>query len=692
MRRAPGSRGKGSAPTLDRVFASKRATLTHAARSAGHALFFGLRLWAAACLALYIAFSLELDSAYWAGTSAVVVSLPTVGASLRKAKFRMAGTVVGAVAIVVLTACFPQDRAAFIVGLALWGAACGFAGSILQNFASYGAALAAVTAAIIALDELGATGGPNGDAFTFAVTRATEIWIGIVCASVLASGTDFGSARGRLSEQIAAIASEIVARLVSTFSKGGSEAMRTRAVRRDLTRRVIDLGPLIEEAIGESSDLRYRGHMVKNAVDGLYAALAGWRVAAIDLEVRSSEEASQEARIIFDALPMELRFSAKSEDVSMSIITAPHARRTIRASARAMVALRGGSPSLQLLSGSTAEALLGICRALDGLILLADPARIMPQCGPDKWLVPDLLPAVVNAVRVFLTVIAVALFWIVTGWPNGATALTFALVTVTVLSSRGDQAYAGALTVLLGGSVTAALAATVKFAVLPGTDTFFGFCVAIGLVLVPVGALEVWDTQIFLPVAAYFIPNLAPTNPANYDLAQFYNAALAILAGLGAGALAFRLLPPPSPALRARRLLALTLRDLRRLVTGQLRSTSREWERRVYSRLSALPDQAPLLQNARLVAALTVGTEIIRLSSLMHRLDPGLSLQGVLGALVRGNSIAVIECLAAVDRTISAPTMASTGASIRLRARASIRIISDTLIQHTDYFDGSALA
>jgi uncharacterized membrane protein YccC len=118
MRRAPGSRVEGSAPTLNRVFESKRAMLTHAARSAGHALFFGLRLWAAACLALYIAFSLELDSAYWAGTSAVVVSLPTVGASLRKAKFRMVGTVVGAVAIVVLTACFPQDRAAFIVGLA----------------------------------------------------------------------------------------------------------------------------------------------------------------------------------------------------------------------------------------------------------------------------------------------------------------------------------------------------------------------------------------------------------------------------------------------------------------------------------------------------------------------------------------------------------------------------------------------
>ena len=33
-------------------------------------LLFGVRLWAAVCLALYVAFWLELDTAYWAGTSA----------------------------------------------------------------------------------------------------------------------------------------------------------------------------------------------------------------------------------------------------------------------------------------------------------------------------------------------------------------------------------------------------------------------------------------------------------------------------------------------------------------------------------------------------------------------------------------------------------------------------------------------
>ena len=116
--------------------------LANAARAAGPPLLFGLRLWAAVCLALYVAFWLELENAYWAGTSAALVSLPDLGASLRKGEFRVIGTLIGAVAIVVLTACFPQDRFGFLVGLALWGGVCALVATLLHNFAAYAAALA----------------------------------------------------------------------------------------------------------------------------------------------------------------------------------------------------------------------------------------------------------------------------------------------------------------------------------------------------------------------------------------------------------------------------------------------------------------------------------------------------------------------------------------------------------------------
>jgi uncharacterized membrane protein YccC len=43
-------------------------------------LVFGLRLWASVCLAYYIAFWLELQTAAWAGLSAAIVCQPRLGA------------------------------------------------------------------------------------------------------------------------------------------------------------------------------------------------------------------------------------------------------------------------------------------------------------------------------------------------------------------------------------------------------------------------------------------------------------------------------------------------------------------------------------------------------------------------------------------------------------------------------------
>src|ERR1700738_3550340 len=216
--------------------APNAAWLTDALRTVGPPLLFGLRLWASVCLALYVAFWLELDNAYWAGTSAAIGCQPQLGASLRKGWFRMIGTIIGAVAIVLLTACFPQDRAPFLVGLAVWGAGCALVATLLRNFAAYAAALAGYTAAIIASDQLGATGGPNGDAFMLAVTRASALCIGIVCAGVVLPGTDLGGAQRRLAEAFAKLAAEIAHGFTRMLAMEGPPTADTQTKRRELAR------------------------------------------------------------------------------------------------------------------------------------------------------------------------------------------------------------------------------------------------------------------------------------------------------------------------------------------------------------------------------------------------------------------------------------------------------------------------
>src|SRR5258707_13981399 len=205
----------------------------------------------------------------------------------------MIGTAVGAVAIVVLTACFPQSRIGFLMGLAAWGAACGFVATILRNFASYGAALAGCTAVIIASDLLGATGGANGEAFTLALTRVSEICIGIVCAGIVVAGTDFGRARDQLAVQFAGLPAEVTAGLSDTLA--GPVGEETRSARRDLIRRVIALEPIIDEAIGETSDLRYRWRGLQAAVEGLFVALSGWPPVANHLQLPPNDQPGLEA-------------------------------------------------------------------------------------------------------------------------------------------------------------------------------------------------------------------------------------------------------------------------------------------------------------------------------------------------------------------------------------------------------------
>lgn len=240
---------------------------------------------------------------------------------------------------------------------------------------------------------------------------------------------------------------------------------------------------------------------------------------------------------------------------------------------------------------------------------------------------------------------------------------------------------------VVGTALAAAVAAIIKLAVLPGLETFVAFAFVFGLVLVPAGALMAQPSYraMFTAVAAYFSLFVAPTNLMSYDTLQFYNGALARFAGLVGAALSFLLLPPLAPALRTRRLLALTLRDLRRLATSVIRRRRDDWESRIYSRFSALPDTVEPLQRAQLLAALSVGGAIIQLCSFADRLNINTELDEPLRAIAGGNSAVVIARLGALDDALAARPD-----SVALGARACILAISQVLTLHAAYFEAGA--
>jgi uncharacterized membrane protein YccC len=196
----------------------------------------------------------------------------------------------------------------------------------------------------------------------------------------------------------------------------------------------------------------------------------------------------------------------------------------------------------------------------------------------------------------------------------------------------------------------------------------------------------------FTGMTIQFMPLLAPTNPMNYDTLVYYNTGLAIITGCTVGALSFRLIPPLSRAFRTRRLLTLTLRDLRRVALGRIPD---DWEGHIRGRLVVMPNEATPLQRAQLLAALSVGSEIIRLRDDTRRLDPdlpedrvfGVHLEAALIAVAQGNSAIATARLARLDEILATRPADAGGLRTVLRARADILLLSETLTDHAAYFD-----
>jgi uncharacterized membrane protein YccC len=108
-------------------------------------------------------------------------------------------------------------------------------------------------------------------------------------------------------------------------------------------------------------------------------------------------------------------------------------------------------------------------------LLVADPAGpVAPIRGRRRPRIPDWLPPLTNAGRAFVVIVVAELFWIITAWPGGANAITFAAIIVILFAPRAEHAYAIAIGFMIGSVLTVIIVATLLFAVLPNVETFVG--------------------------------------------------------------------------------------------------------------------------------------------------------------------------------------------------------------------------
>ncbi len=507
----------------------------------------GLRTSAAVSIALGLAFWLEIDNAYWAGTTAAIICQPVLGSSLRKALFRSLGTLVGASAMVLLVACLPQDRVGFTIGLASWCALCGFVGHRLTFFAAYGAQLAGYTAAIVAGDVL-----DHPDlTFNTVLARVTGIEFGIAVATLVLATTSRGGSRERLAAGFTALAADLLASLKAPAPAGsaGSNLLRLSA-----------LDIVIDQVTGEAAHWRLRLGPIRAAQNGLFNGLAH----------------------------VQLLSTPGGQRLWQALLP----QRATQEECRAAAAVLVSSPNREARKAGSAVA--GIVIALEVAAWLTAPDQPAPARGPACPAPADPLPALLTAGRVCIGVIVAAVIWMATAWPSGPGAITWVAILLLLMSPQQEQAFRAASGFAAGTVLTAVLAVITKFAILPQLQSFWGMSAALGLALIPLSALSTLTrlTFIFSPATVKFVPILAPANQTDYDLTTFYNSALSIIVGCYLAVIALRVMAPIPARIRTRRILAAAVAERSAVMAGTWRPTSDGWCDRMRTHAASLPSSA----------------------------------------------------------------------------------------------------
>jgi hypothetical protein len=136
----------------------------------------------------------------------------------------------------------------------------------------------------------------------------------------------------------------------------------------------------------------------------------------------------------------------------------------------------------------------------------------------------------------------------------------------------------------------------------------------------------------------------------------------------------------------------LTLRDLRRLATNPLGRSTAAWNDRIHGRLAPMPEGADLIQGARIMSAMAVGGDLIRLARVALRLDVLSPFQTVAGHIASGRTAAAIEALQRLDGLLAERTTEPSQFRTMMGARSNAAAIREALLQHSAYFNGEVRA
>jgi uncharacterized membrane protein YccC len=528
---------------------------------------FSINSFAAAMLALYIAFSIGLPRPYWAMLTVYITVQPLSGALRSKAFYRVLGTILGGVSAVVLVPNLVNSPIVLSLALALWVGVCLYLSLLDRTPRAYIFMLAGYTAGIIGFPSVNA---PE-TIFDTALSRVEEITLGILCASIVHTIVFPRSVLAALNLRIAAILRDAESWTTESWAPGvltGQYDPRDSKGHERLAADITELHILSTHLPFDTANFLPTIQSVSALQDRL----------SLLLPLVSAVEDRRRALIAANGMSddiIELFGRVRDWVVGGARSTRAEALTLRDACAVAEPELGPNPDWVTLLKasllGRLAELIDDLQDARELAAHIAAPesplptkltSRLLPAGSP-RPLHRDHGLAALSGFAAFAAILGCCAFWIATAWPEGAVAPLSAAIFASFFAAQDDPA-PSIMKFLVSTFVSFPFAALYIFALLPAIDGFPMLVAVLAPTFLILGALQ--GNPPTFPIAIALILGvtgaLSLQEIFSSDFPSFTNNFIAQVIGIAAALVSTQLFRSVGADWSARRLLHFSWRDL----------------------------------------------------------------------------------------------------------------------------------
>ncbi|BEM77472.1 fusaric acid resistance protein [Serratia marcescens] len=535
---------------------------------------YALRNSLAMCLALWVAFVLELDEPYWALTSAAVVSFPTVGGVISKSIGRIFGSLMGAAASVAIAGHCLNDPWLFTLFIAAWIGLCTYISNHYQNNVSYAFALAGYTAAIIAFGTVNVT--DTQQIFDIAQARVCEVITGILCGGLMMMILPSTSDGEALLTSLRRMQLRLLEHAALLWQPEITAQMRTS--HEGVIGQILTMNLLRIQAFWSHYRLRRQNNLlnyllhqqlrITSVISSLRRMLLNWP----DRPANLMPVLTQLLDELRDPATDKYRLARLLQQIAPQEPTDyRHRAFWLRLRHFCWLYLRCNR-WLQRLESATAVSDL-------------QPPRVTSLARHT-----DSYEAAYNGLRTFLCIVIGCAYWINTQWDAGSAALTLTAISCVLYSSTPSPINSVS-TLLKAVLLLSVVCFVVKFGLMIQIDDFWVFCAFLFPILVTMQMLKLQNppyAALWGQLIVFMGSFLTVSNPPSYDYQSFINDNIAKVVGVLLAGLAFQILRPSSDKRKSRRIIRALRRDFIDQLSKRPQQSESQFESLIYHRISQL--------------------------------------------------------------------------------------------------------